>query len=140
MELVELCVAKQNGLLCIDIGNMAKVLHRRSKLPTNLRHLRWGSEEWMEAFTCNVMPDFPDAAIHLNHAKNKKDQGSWADWTEEMDKTSEVSSTHSKTGLTNNQTNQQKTIETCCEVSCQTCQDHIPAAVPTSNSEKGKSR
>ena len=30
---VELCVAKQNGLLCIDIGNMAKVLHRRSKLP-----------------------------------------------------------------------------------------------------------
>ena len=95
---VELCVAKQNGLLCIDIGNMATVLHRSSKLPNNLRHLRWGSEEWMEAFTgtgrqCNVMPDFPDAAIQLDHEKNKKDQGSWADWTEEMDKTSEVSST-----------------------------------------------
>ena len=71
---VELCVAKQNGLLCIDIGNMAKVLHRRSKLPTKLRHLRWGSEERMEAFTgtgrqCSDMPDFPDAAIQLDKEK-----------------------------------------------------------------------
>ena len=61
-----------------------------------MRHLRWGSEEWMEAFTgtgrqCNVMPDFPDAAIQLDREKNKKDQGSWADCTEEMDKTSKVS-------------------------------------------------
>ena len=53
-----------------------------------------------------------------------------------MDKTSEVSSIHSETRLTNNQTNQQETNETCCEVSCQTCQNHIPAAVSTSNSEK----
>ena len=53
-----------------------------------------------------------------------------------MDKTSEVSSIHSETGLTNNQPNQQKTNETCCEVSCQTGQNHIPAAVSNSNSEK----
>jgi len=74
---IELCVAKKNGLLCIDIGNMANVLHRRTKLPTHLRYLRWGSEEWLEYFTeackhCNGMPDLPGEAI-------QKDRGSWAD-------------------------------------------------------------
>ena len=118
---IELCVAKQNGLLCIDIGNMANVLQRRTKLPTHLRYLRWGSEEWLEYFMkpgkhCNGMPDLPDEAT-------QKDRGSWADWTEQEDKMSDTSSIHSEPGLTNNKQPNTDVHE------CSTCdKTHAPHA------------
>jgi len=118
---IELCVAKQNGLLCIDIGNMANVLQRRTKLPTHLRYLRWGSEEWLEYFMkpgkhCNGMPDLPDEAT-------QKDRGSWANWTEQEDKMSGTSSIHSEPGLTNNKQPNTDVHE------CSTCdKTHAPHA------------
>ena len=139
---IELCVAKQNGLLCIDIGNMAKVLERRSKLPTNLRHLRWGSEEWMEAFTgtgrhCNAMPDAPEPPIQLDELVNYKDRGSWADWTEDMDKTSEVSSIHSEPGLTNRFYNNHGNHESSCHTNM-SHDVHLTAAISDPNSSEGE--
>ena len=50
-------------------------------------------------------------AIQLDQNLDVKDRGSWADWTEEMDKTSEVSSIHTETGLTNNHTTKETTKE-----------------------------
>ena len=45
---------------------------------------------------CNSMPDAPQAPIQLNEKVNGKERWSWADWTEDMDKTSDTSSIHSE--------------------------------------------
>ena len=69
---LELCICEQNGLLCINIGDMSKVLYRRTELPTVVRPLRWGSTEYLEHFSngtakCNAMPF------------GEKDRIAWAD-------------------------------------------------------------
>ena len=48
---IELCKAKQNNLLCINIGALGEALKFREKLPRNLRPLRIGSEDWLETFS-----------------------------------------------------------------------------------------
>lgn len=47
---LDLCVCGQNGLLCANVGDMEKVLNRRSQLPFIVRPLRWGSQEYLEHF------------------------------------------------------------------------------------------
>ena len=48
---IELCKAKQNNLLCINIGALNEALKYRTKLPRNLRPLRVGSEEWIATYS-----------------------------------------------------------------------------------------
>ncbi len=48
---IELCKARQNNLLCINIGSLSEALKHRTKLPRNLRPLRVGSEEWIATYS-----------------------------------------------------------------------------------------
>ena len=75
----ELCICKQNGLLCVNIGDMSGVLHRRTGLLTCLKHLRWGSSEYLQHFaegsqhSCNVMP-YENGHCEIEQCKKRQDR------------------------------------------------------------------
>ena len=79
------------------------------------------------------MPDAPEPPIQLDELVNYKDRGSWADWTEDMDKTSEVSSIHSEPGLTNRFYNNHGNHESSCHTNM-SHDVHLTAAISDPNS------
>ena len=73
---IELCKAKQNNLLCINIGALGEALKHREKLPRNLRPSRIGSEEWFATFSggerkCLMPPPGTRAAMTSTTTKSK---------------------------------------------------------------------
>jgi len=67
---VELCRAKQNQLLCINIGALGTATRHRQKLPRHLRPLRIDSEEWKSTFGP------ADSSRTCTHPPVEKDLGS----------------------------------------------------------------
>eukprot|EP00434_Breviolum_minutum_P004941 symbB.v1.2.004358.t1/scaffold240.1/size264318/14 len=76
---IELCKAKQNNLLCINIGALGEALKFREKLPRNLRPLRIGSEDWLETFSggkrkCLMPPPAASSAAMTSTTTTSEDK------------------------------------------------------------------